>query len=93
MIRGAEALDMIQAMNTGHDGSMATIHANGPDEALWRLESLAAMADAQVATDTLRSQIRSAVDRVVFVRRHRGMRRVASIVDVTGDGIEERYSC
>ena len=92
-VRGAEALDMIQAMNTGHDGSMATIHANGPDEALWRLESLAAMADAQVATDTLRSQIRSAVDRVVFVRRQRGMRRVASIVDVTGDGIEERYSC
>jgi Flp pilus assembly CpaF family ATPase len=43
-VRGAEALDMVQAMNTGHDGSMSTIHANGPEEALWRLESLAAMA-------------------------------------------------
>jgi pilus assembly protein CpaF len=92
-VRGAEALDMVQAMNTGHDGSMSTIHANGPEEALWRLESLAAMADASVASDTLRSQIRAAIDRVVFVRRHRGVRRVVSIVDVTADGVEERYAC
>jgi len=92
-VRGAEALDMIQAMNTGHDGSMSTIHANGPDEALWRLESLAAMAKAAVATDTLRSQIRSAVDRVIFVRRERGLRRVASVVDVTTEGVTERYTC
>lgn len=92
-VRGAEALDMVQAMNTGHDGSMSTIHANGPEEALWRLESLAAMADATVASDTLRSQIRAAINRVVFVRRHRGVRQVASIVDVTADGVEERYPC
>ena len=92
-VRGPEALDMIQAMSTGHDGSMSTIHANGPDEALWRLESLAAMDEAVIASDTIRSQIRSAVDRVVFVRRRRGVRRVESIVDVTEAGIEERYSC
>ncbi len=93
MIRGAEALDMIQAMNTGHDGSMSTIHANGPEEALWRLESLAAMADASVPADTVRSQIRAAIHRVVFVRRMRGIRQVSAIVDVTGTGVEEVYAC
>jgi pilus assembly protein CpaF len=92
-VRGPEALDMIQAMNTGHDGSMSTIHANGPGEALWRLESLAAMAEAGVAAETVRNQIRSAIDRVVFVRRRRGERVVTSIVDVTIDGITERYAC
>jgi pilus assembly protein CpaF len=92
-VRGAEALDMIQAMNTGHDGSMSTIHANGTEEALWRLESLAAMAEATVATDTLRRQIQAAIDRVVFVRRERGLRRVAAIADVTPDGLEELYAC
>ena len=84
---------MIQAMSTGHDGSMSTIHANGPEEALWRLESLAATADAGVSTDTLRRQIRSSVDRVVFVARRRGTRLVTSISDVGADGVEEVYSC
>jgi pilus assembly protein CpaF len=56
---------MVQAMNTGHDGSMSTIHTNGPEEALWRLENLAAMAEATIAHDTLRSQIRETIDRVV----------------------------
>lgn len=92
-VRGAEALDMIQAMNTGHDGSMSTIHANGPEEALWRLESLAAMADASVPADTLRSQIRAAIGRVVFVTRRQGVRRVSAIVDVTATGVEEVYAC
>jgi len=92
-VRGPEALDMIQAMSTGHDGSMSTIHANGPEEALWRLESLAATADAGVSTDTLRRQIRSSVDRVVFVARRRGTRLVTSISDVGADGVEEVYSC
>ena len=92
-VRGAEALDMIQAMNTGHDGSMSTIHANGPEEALWRLESLAAMADASVPADTVRSQIRAAIGRVVFVRRLRGVRQVSAIVDVTATGVEEVYAC
>jgi pilus assembly protein CpaF len=92
-VRGPEALDMIQAMNTGHDGSMSTIHANGPAEALWRLESLAAMADSAGAVETIRNQILSAIDRVVFVRRRRTQRVVASIVDVTPEGIAERYAC
>lgn len=92
-VRGAEALDMVQAMNTGHDGSMSTIHANGPDEALWRLESLATMGETGVSADTLRSQIRSAIDRVVFVHRRGALRRVASIVDISPDGVEERFAC
>ena len=82
-----------QAMNTGHDGSMSTIHANGPEEALWRLESLAAMADAPAPADTVRSQIRAAIGRVVFVRRLRGVRQVSAIVDVTATGVEEVYAC
>ena len=92
-VRGPEALDMIQAMSTGHDGSMSTIHANGPEEALWRLESLAATADAGVSVDTLRAQIRSAIDRVVFVTRRRGSRLVTSITDVSSDGVAEVYRC
>ena len=92
-VRGPEALDMIQAMSTGHDGSMSTIHANGPEEALWRLESLAGTADASALADTLRRQIRSAVDRVVFVARRPVARVVVSISDVGPDGVEEIYSC
>ncbi len=92
-VRGPEALDMIQAMSTGHDGSMSTIHANGPEEALWRLESLAATADAGVSIDTLRAQIRSAIDRIVFVTRRRGSRLVTSISDVGLDRVEEVYRC
>ena len=92
-VRGPEALDMIQAMSTGHDGSMSTIHANGPEEALWRLESLAGMADTGASADTLRSQIRSAVDRVVFVARRPEARVVVSISDVSLDGVEEIYPC
>jgi pilus assembly protein CpaF len=84
---------MIQAMSTGHDGSMSTIHANGPEEALWRLESLAATADSGASVDTLRRQIRSAVDRVVFVARRPEARVVASICEVDSDRIEEIYSC
>jgi pilus assembly protein CpaF len=90
-VRGPEALDMIQAMSTGHEGSMSTIHANGAEEALWRLESLATLADAGVSADTLRRQIRSSIDRIVFVRRSRGDRRVAASSDVTADTIEEIY--
>ena len=92
-VRSPEALDMIQAMSTGHDGSMSTIHANGPEEALWRLESLAATADSGVSTETLRRQIRSAIDRVVFVARRSHVRTVASICDVDADGITEVYPC
>lgn len=80
-VRGPEALDMIQAMSTGHDGSMSTVHANGPEEALWRLESLAMMAGGVDAT-TIRSQLRSAIDLVVFVARRPEGRRIEEIVDL-----------
>jgi len=72
---------------------MSTIHANGSEEALWRLESLAATADAGVSVDTLRAQIRSAIDRVVFVTRRRGNRLETSITDVSSDGVAEVYRC
>jgi len=92
-VRGPEALDMIQAMSTGHDGSMSTIHANGPEEALWRLESLATTADTGASTETLRRQIRSAVDRVVFVARRPEARVVVSICSVNPGSVEEVYAC
>jgi pilus assembly protein CpaF len=92
-VRGPEALDMVQAMSTGHDGSMSTIHANGPEEALWRLESLAATADSSASTETLRRQIRSAIDRIVFVARRSNARTVTSICDVAADEITEVYRC
>ena len=68
-VRGPEALDMIQALSTGHAGSMSTIHANGPSGALDRLAMLAAMAPERVPGDALARQIAAAVDVVVFVVR------------------------
>ncbi len=84
-VRGAEALDMIQAVNTGHAGSMSTVHANGPEEAMWRLETLAMSAPGGLAAETVRRQLWSAVDVVVQLDRSGGHRRVVSIGDV-GDG-------
>jgi pilus assembly protein CpaF len=92
-VRGPEALDMIQAMHTGHDGSMSTLHANGPEEALWRLESLAMSVATGVSAETLRLQIRSAIDQIVFVERRGGIRRVVSIHAVDTETIEELYRC
>ena len=92
-VRGPEALDMIQAMSTGHDGSMSTMHANGPEEALWRLETLALSGAARVAESTVRRQIRSAVDLVVEVRRRPRRRVVSSIVAVSDDGLQELWRC
>lgn len=87
-VRGAEALDMLQALNTGHAGSMSTIHANGAAEALVRLESLAAMAPDNVPHRALRSLARSAIDVVIVVTRVSGVRTVAEVVaveDLGGD--------
>lgn len=81
-VRGSEALDMLQALNTGHRGSMSTIHANGASEALVRLETLAAMAPEDVPHHALRALARSAIDVVVVVARVGGMRTVAEVVDV-----------
>ena len=84
-VRGAEAVDMLQAMNTGHDGSMATIHANSPRDALTRLENMLGMAGMQLSPRAARQQIASALTVVVQVARlSDGRRRVISIQEITG---------
>lgn len=80
-VRGSEALDMIWALNTGHSGSLSTVHANSPEEALWRLETLALSGEA-VAVEAVSRQVRSAIHHVVQVERHLGKRRIAGIVEV-----------
>ena len=84
-VRGGEALDMLQAMNTGHEGSMATIHANTPRDALTRLENMISMAAASLPTKAMRQQISSAISVVVQVARLTdGQRKVLSIQEITG---------
>lgn len=78
-VRGPEALDLVSALNTGHAGSMSTIHANGPEEALLRLETLALSGDRRPATDAVRRQIDAAIDIVVQLTRVDGARRVTEI--------------
>lgn len=92
-VRGSEAAEMIQALNTGHAGSMSTIHANGPAAALDRLEVLAVQLGGSVSGTTVRQQILSAVGMVVHVGRRDGTRVVRSIHTVTHDGLEEMYGC
>ncbi|MDX2027907.1 MAG: CpaF family protein [Alphaproteobacteria bacterium] len=83
--RGGEALDMLQAMNTGHDGSLSTVHANRPREALMRLENLVGMASANLSPRAIRQQIAAAVDMIIQVSRLRdGSRRVTHISEITG---------
>jgi pilus assembly protein CpaF len=83
--RGDEALDMLQAMNTGHDGSMSTIHANNPREALTRLENMIGMAGINLPSKATRTQIASAVHLICQVNRMRdGHRRVTQITEVVG---------
>jgi pilus assembly protein CpaF len=84
-VRGAEAIDMLQAMNTGHDGSLTTIHANSPRDSLGRLETMIQMAGLRLSDKAMRQQIASAVDLVVQVARLTdGTRRITSISEVTG---------
>ena len=84
-VRGEEAFDMLQAMNTGHEGSMTTIHANTPRDALGRLESMVAMGNLNLPERTVRQQIASAISVVVQVSRMSdGSRRVTSISEITG---------
>ncbi|MEM7172445.1 MAG: CpaF family protein [Pseudomonadota bacterium] len=84
-IRGSEAVDMLQAMNTGHDGSLGTIHANRPREALTRLENMIGMAGINLPAKAVRTQISSALDLIVQVSRMRdGMRRVTHVEEVVG---------
>jgi pilus assembly protein CpaF len=84
-VRGGEAIDMLQAMNTGHDGSLATIHANTPRDALVRLETMIQMTGMKLSDKAMRQQISSAVDLVIQAARlSDGTRRVTSISEVTG---------
>lgn len=83
--RGGEALDMLQAMNTGHDGSLTTLHANTPRDALARLETLVLMAGFDLPIKAIRQQIASAVDAIVQIERLRdGTRKCSSITEVVG---------
>jgi pilus assembly protein CpaF len=84
-VRGEEALDMLQAMNTGHDGSLTTIHANSPRDALYRLDTMIAMANLNIPDKAVRQQVASAVNLVIQVTRLTdGTRRVTSIAEITG---------
>ena len=84
-VRGGEALDMLQAMNTGHDGSLTTIHANSPRDAISRLETMVLMAGMELPSRAIREQISSAIDIIVSVRRFDdGVRRVDRIAELTG---------
>ena len=84
-IRGAEALDMLQAMNTGHDGSLGTIHANRPREALSRLENMIGMAGVNLPSKAVRTQIAAAVQMIIQVSRMRdGVRRITSVMEIVG---------
>lgn len=84
-VRAGEALDMLQAMNTGHEGGLTTVHANSPRDALARLETLALMAGTDLPSRALREQIAAAIHLVVHVARGQdGVRRVESIAELTG---------
>jgi pilus assembly protein CpaF len=82
-VRGAEALDMLQAMNTGHDGSLSTIHANTPRDALARVETMVLMAGYDLPVRAIRQQVAAALDLIVQLERmHDGSRKVVAITDV-----------
>jgi len=84
-VRGEEAFDMLQAMNTGHEGSMATIHANNPREAITRLEQMVAMGGMNLSNEAVRGQIASAVHMIVQVNRlSDGQRKVTHVTEITG---------
>jgi pilus assembly protein CpaF len=84
-VRGVEALDMLQAMNTGHDGSLSTVHANSPRDALSRLETMVLMAGLELPTRAIREQVASALDLIVHLHRFRdGSRRVTQVSEVVG---------
>jgi pilus assembly protein CpaF len=95
-VRGGEALDMLQALNTGHDGSLTTVHANSPEDALRRIETLALMADVALPHAAVREQVASALDLVVHqARRPDGSRAVVSVSEVVrapaGVGTRQLY--
>jgi pilus assembly protein CpaF len=84
-VRGGEALDMLQAMNTGHDGSMSTLHANNPRDAVTRLETLVLLAGTELPSRAIRGQITSAINIVVQTERLRGgARKIVSVAEMLG---------
>ncbi|GAH55965.1 unnamed protein product, partial [marine sediment metagenome] len=84
-VRGGEALDMLQAMNTGHDGSISTVHANTPRDVLSRLETMVLMAGLELPIRAIRQQVASAIDLIVHLNRLKdGTRRFVKIVEVQG---------
>ncbi len=84
-VRGGEAFDMLQAMNTGHDGSITTVHANTPRDAISRIEQMIGMAGMELPTKSIRGQIASALDVIIQIRRFAdGSRRIVSVVELTG---------
>ena len=84
-VRGEEALDMLQAMNTGHDGSLTTIHANSPRDALYRLDTMVAMANLNIPDRAIRQQVASAIEVIVQIARlSDGTRKVTAVSEVTG---------
>jgi len=84
-VRGDEALDMLQAMNTGHDGSLTTIHSNSPRDALYRLDTMVAMANLNIPERAVRQQIASAIHLIVQIARlSDGTRRIINVAEVTG---------
>ena len=84
-VRSEEALDMLQAMNTGHDGSLTTIHANSPRDALYRLDTMVAMANLNIPERAIRQQVASAVELIVQIARMSdGTRKVTAITEITG---------
>lgn len=84
-VRGGEAMDLLQAMNTGHDGSLGTLHANNPREALTRLENMVNMGGVKLPSHAIRHQISSAVQMIVQIQRMRdGMRRITHVTEVIG---------
>jgi pilus assembly protein CpaF len=84
-VRGKEAFDMLQAMNTGHDGSLTTVHANSPRDALMRLETMVAMANFDIPSEFVRRYISSAIHVVMHVSRLTdGKRKLVSVQEITG---------
>ncbi len=89
-VRGEEALDMLQAMNTGHDGSLTTIHANNPRDALARVETMALMANLALPEKAIRAQIASAINVIVQIARMSdGSRRVTHVTEITGNSEDD----
>jgi pilus assembly protein CpaF len=91
-IRGDEALDLIQAMTSGHDGCLSTVHASHPRDALARLETMASMGEVELPLRALRAQLASAVDIVVQTQRLQGgLRRITHVTEITGCDDERGY--